>query len=185
MRYISWNCRGLGSTLKEDAMRDLVRIHNPEILLVQETKMEEVAVLQAGKKFWNKGPGIANNSRGASSGIATFWNANLYDLEAEVRELHWVFSKLIHKASGHSVSLFNVYVLVLLSEKKDCWQMLETYLNTHRLDNIIVAGDLNVTLATNEKKGGLLVRDPSREWVEDIILGWDLLDIKPAKGIFT
>ena len=66
MRYISWNCRGLGSTLKEDAMRDLVRIHNPEILLVQETKMEEVAVLQAGKKFWNKGPGIANNSRGAS-----------------------------------------------------------------------------------------------------------------------
>ena len=63
--------------------------------------------------------------------------------------------------------------------------MLETYLNVHRLDNIIVAGDLNVTLATNEKKGGLLVRDPSREWVEDIILGWDLLDIKPAKGIFT
>ena len=44
---------------------------------------------------------------------------------------------------------------------------------------------MNVTLATNEKKGGSLVRDPSREWVEDIILGWDLLDIKLTKGKFT
>ena len=58
MRYISWNCRGLGSTLKEEAMKDLVRIHNPEILLVQETKMGEAAVLQAGKKFWKKALGL-------------------------------------------------------------------------------------------------------------------------------
>ena len=63
--------------------------------------------------------------------------------------------------------------------------MLESFLNLHQLENIIVAGDLNVTLATNEKKGGTLVRDPSREWVEDIILGWDLIDIKPVKGKFT
>ena len=51
--------------------------------------------------------------------------------------------------------------------------------------NIIISGDLNVTLAANEKKGGSIVRDPSREWVEDIILGWDLIDIKPSRGIFT
>ena len=62
-------------------MKDLVRIHKPEILLVQETKMEETATLQVGKKFWKKGPGIGNSSRGASRGIATFWDSNLYDLE--------------------------------------------------------------------------------------------------------
>ena len=63
--------------------------------------------------------------------------------------------------------------------------MLESFLNLQHLENIIVAGDLNVTLATNEKKGGTSVRDPSRELVEDIILGWDLIDIKPVKGKFT
>ena len=63
--------------------------------------------------------------------------------------------------------------------------MLESFLNLHQLENIIVAGDLNVTLATNEKKGGSLVRDPLREWVKDIMLGWDLIDIKPVKGKFT
>ena len=120
MRYISWNCRGLGSALKEEAMKDLVRIHSPEILLVQETKMEETATLQAGNKFWKKGPGIANSSRGASGGIATFWDSNLYDLEAEERTLHRVFTKLIHKNSGRIVSLFNLYIPVLPLEKNNC-----------------------------------------------------------------
>ena len=166
-------------------MKDLVRIHKPEILLVQETKMEETATLQAGNKLWKKGPGIGNNSRGASGGIATFWDATLYDLEDEERMLHWVFTKLIHKHSGRNVSLFNLYVPVLYSKKKDCWSMLESFLNLQQLENIIVAGNLNVTLAANEKKGGTLVRDPSREWVEDIILGWDLIDIKPVKGKFA
>ena len=83
MRYISQNCRGLGSTLKEEAMKDLVRIHKPEILLVQETKMEETTILQTGKKFWKTGSGVANSSRGASRGIATFWDSSLYDIEAE------------------------------------------------------------------------------------------------------
>ena len=166
-------------------MKYLVRIHKPEIMLVQETKMEETAILQAGKKFWKKGPGIGNNSRGAYGGIATFWDSTLYDLEDEERALHWIFTKLIHKPSGKIISLFNLYVLVLHSEKKDCWSMLESFLNLQNLENIIVAGDLNVTLAANEKKGGTLVRDPSREWVEDIILGWDLIDIKPVKRKFT
>ena len=75
--------------------------------------------------------------------------------------------------------------LLFILKKKNCWNTLESFLNLHQLENIIVAGDLNVTLATNEKKGGTPVRDPSREWVEDLILGWDLIDIKPVKGTFT
>ena len=44
---------------------------------------------------------------------------------------------------------------------------------------------MNVTLALWEKKGGSPVRDPVREWVEDIMLDWDLDDIKPTSGKFT
>eukprot|EP00253_Pinus_taeda_P036633 PITA_36633 len=40
-------------------------------------------------------------------------------------------------------------------------------------------------LAAKEKKGGSLVRDPIREWVEDLILDWELEDIKPTSGKFT
>jgi len=41
MKYVSWNCRGLGSKTKEEAIKDLVRMTNLDVLLIQETKMEE------------------------------------------------------------------------------------------------------------------------------------------------
>lgn len=53
------------------------------------------------------------------------------------------------------------------------------------LDNFVIAGDLNLTLSSEEKRGGNIVRDPAREWVEDIIFDWDLEDIKPIRGKFT
>ena len=71
MQYVSWNCRGLGSPLKEEAIRDLVRVMTPEFLLIQETKLED-ALLRASILFWKKGPGRAVSARGASGGLATF-----------------------------------------------------------------------------------------------------------------
>ena len=53
------------------------------------------------------------------------------------------------------------------------------------LNNIILGGDLNLTLSATEKKGGSRVRDQAREWVEDIMSIWEMEDIKPARGKFT
>eukprot|EP00253_Pinus_taeda_P034834 PITA_34834 len=81
--------------------------------------------------------------------------------------------------------MFNLYAPVSPAEKKICWDSLEYFLLMHIPKNIIIAGDLNVTLAADEKKGGSPVRDPAREWVEDIMISWDLEDIKPSAGKYT
>lgn len=78
--------------------------------------------------------------------------------------------------------MFNLYAPVLPGEKKNCWNLLQSFLLEQNPGNIIIAGDLNVTLAVDEKKGGSIVRDLAREWVEDIMLDWDLEDIKPSSG---
>jgi len=118
MKYVSWNCRGLGSILKEEALKDIVRMYTPEVLLIQETKIEEEALLQVSNKYWKKGQGKAISARGASGGIATFWDISKFDLVNEENSMHWLFTELLHKQSGRRVSLFNIYVLVLLSEKE-------------------------------------------------------------------
>lgn len=46
-------------------------------------------------------------------------------------------------------------------------------------------GDFNSTLSTNEKWGGSIVRDPLCERLEDIILKWDLLNMKFRNNIYT
>jgi ribonuclease HI/exonuclease III len=185
MIFVSWNCRGLGSKLKEEAVKDLVRMTSPDVLLIQESKMAEPETIRASKNFWKKGAGRAVSARGASGGLATFWNSSTLDLIEEHDTIHWLFTKLQHRESGLQVSLFNIYAPVLLSEKKDCWESLNNFLSTNQHENLILAGDLNVTLALSEKKGGTPVRDPAREWVEDLLLDWDLEDIKPSKGKFT
>ena len=74
MKVISWNCRGLGSKAKEETMKDLIRLSQPDIVLIQEAKMEKEAFLQVSRKLWNKGGGLFVGSRGASRGIGTLWD---------------------------------------------------------------------------------------------------------------
>ena len=79
MKVLSWNCRGLGSKSKDEAMIDLISIHQPDILLIQETKMEEDVFLQVSLKFWKKRGKAETSSRGASRGIGTLWNDKKFD----------------------------------------------------------------------------------------------------------
>ena len=42
------------TSAKEEAMHSLTRLESPDILLIQETELEDSAFLQASKKFWKK-----------------------------------------------------------------------------------------------------------------------------------
>jgi len=185
MKYISWNCRGLSNNLKEEALKDIVRMYTPEVLLIQETKLEDSVLLQACKVFWKKGQAKAVSSRGASGGLTTLWDISKYELTSEECNMHWIFTKLIHKESGHQVSLFNMYVPAMFLEKIPCWDTLKSFLSMHNLENVIIAVDLNLTLLVDENKGGSFFRHPAREWVEDIMLDWDIEEIKPTRGKYT
>ena len=57
----------------------------------------------------------------------------------------------------------------IIWEKKECWESLSDFLELNSLANIIIAGDLNITLAPNEKKGGLRGKDHMQDTMEDLI----------------
>ena len=61
-------------------MRDLIRISNPDILLIQEAKMEEESFLQTTHLFWKNGVGLAKSARGAFGAIDTLWKKEAFDL---------------------------------------------------------------------------------------------------------
>lgn len=61
----------MGSRAKEESIRGLIRIEVPDILLVQETKLEDSVFLQASKKLWNGSEAKAISARGASGGLGT------------------------------------------------------------------------------------------------------------------
>ena len=175
----------MGSKIKEEATRNLIRTEAPDIFLIQETKMEEADLLQTSKRIWSKSKAKAVSARGASGGLGTLWNDSKFSLISEISNTHWLLLKMQHLDTKEYFCLFNVYVPVNAGEKKACWDSIRNQADLGNLDNIIIAGDLNLTLHSSEKRGGCIVRDPAREWAEDLLQDWDLLDIKPSSGKFT
>jgi len=101
-------------------MKYLMRIATPDVLLIQKTKLEEQHFFQVRKNLWNSSEGIAISSQGASGRLGTLWNPNKLDLIQTYASSHWILTILCHKDSGLQVSLFNIYVLVLQVEKREC-----------------------------------------------------------------
>ena len=169
MNLVSWNCRGLGTSSKVEAVKDLVIMALPYILLLQETKIEAGNLLSISNQIWKKNIGKAVSARGSSGGLAMLWSEDLFSLENYFLAQHWIFTELRHSSSKLTFSLFNLYVPVTLQEKRDYWNSLAEFLAARNPSNIIIAGDLNIMLAPKEKKGGNCGRDPMIREVERII----------------
>ena len=112
-----------------------------KILLLQETKIEEEAVLLISIKKWNLNVGKAVSARGACGGLDTLWSDEKFQLKNVYATQHWIFIELFHHSSKTSYALFNLYVPVNYSEKQDCWKMLSDFLKFSSPINIILAGD--------------------------------------------
>ena len=69
-------------------------------------------------------------------------------------------------------------------EKKECWLSWSEFLESKSQANIILAGDLNINLAPNEKKGGNRGKDHIQDTVEGLIQFWELIDLKPKTRHF-
>ena len=123
-------------------------------------KLEEQHFFQARKTFWNISDGIAISSRGASGGLGTLWNPNKIELIHSHTSSHWILTVLFHKDTDLQVILLNIYAPVLHAEKKVCWNSIQEHFHLLHLENIIIVGDLNLTLNAEEKKGDLPSRTP-------------------------
>jgi len=152
MKLVSWNCRGAGNPSKVKAIGDMLKMENPYLLMIQETKLEEKQILTYGDKKWKKEEGIVVSARGASGGLATLWSENTFDVLNSFAKQHWIFTELTHKKFGLNFSLFNIYTPNQYKEKRECWGTIVDFLDVYTPPHIILAGELNIILKANEKK---------------------------------
>ena len=117
MLITSWKCRGLGNPIKAVVVKDLMRMDPSEILLLQETKIEEEALLLISNKNWKLNAGKDVSARGTCGGLATLWSDEKFQLIFFYATQHWIFTELFHHSSKTSYALFNLYVPVNYKEK--------------------------------------------------------------------
>ena len=118
MLIISWNYRVLGNPAKAEPVKNLLKMEPTDILLLQETKIEEAALLSISNLKWKKNTGVAVSARGTSRGLATLWFDDKFILNSSYITQHWIFTELQHITSNIVISLFNLYVPFYFLEKK-------------------------------------------------------------------
>ena len=129
MQVISWNYRGLGNPIKLVVVKNVLRMAPSEILLLQETKIEEEALLLIRNKNWNLNAGNAVSARGSYGGLATLWRDHKFQLKKVYATQHWIHTELFHHSSKTSYALFNLYVPVNYSEKRTVGKRYQIFLS--------------------------------------------------------
>jgi exonuclease III len=110
IKVTSWNCRGLGSEIKKEMVRNLLRLENPHILFLQETKMKDFDVLQATTYFWKTSHGKAVSSKGGCGGICTLWNPSIFQHEIWENDSNWIIIFLCYLPYDKPLSFLNIYI---------------------------------------------------------------------------
>ena len=169
MRLVSWNRKGLGYPLKGEVIKDILKIESPDIIMLQETKIEGEPLLDLSRVKWKRNAGNVVSARGSSGGISMVWLNDKFQLESSFETQHWIYTKLCHFASKLTFALFNIYVPIHFLEKKECWKYLIYFIEIYSHVNIIVVRDLNIVLDPKEKRGGINSRDQVLRLLEDLI----------------
>jgi len=158
---------------------------NPTVILLQETKMDASYLLEATKKIFKATGGAIVSSQGALGGIATLWDEKRWTPEVTLETQSWLLVVLKNNDNNNNISVVNVYMPNSYKDKTTTWSSLSELRNSIYLSTCIIGGDFNTHLNPGEKKGGSKIKDPFSENLIDLILDWDMQDIKPSKGKYT
>eukprot|EP00253_Pinus_taeda_P017777 PITA_17777 len=174
----------MGSSLKTNAVRDLLKYEQPDLLLLQETKITEQE-FQNHRKKRKKYAGVATSTAGASGGIGTLWDKNKWEFKEKKAYSWWVRTDIRDKATKDEYTIYNIYAPNHYRDKASCWDTITSNLMTVQGRNIFLGGDLNLIRNADEKLGGNFYADPSRDSLEAIIQTHNLVDTPPLNGRFT
>ena len=75
MKLISWNIRGLNGPKKNRILKNIIMREKPQVLFLQETKCNSIALARMAAKVWPGSINIAVDADGASGGLAIVWDS--------------------------------------------------------------------------------------------------------------
>lgn len=144
MKIISWNTRGLKAASKRLALKNFLKKHNPELVLIQESKCEEFDITFI-KSIWSsKDIGWEFvESFGKSGGILTMWDESKISIIETLKGGYSLSVKCLTLAKK-SCWVTHVYGPNDYRERRHLWSELQS-LSVYCLEPRCIRGDFNIT----------------------------------------
>ena len=102
-----------------------------------------------------------------------------WQLKGNTVNSHWLKIFLESIKYQQQIIVYNIYNPNNYKEKDLCWASLKEDMNNEDNINIIMGGNLNLIMHSNEKRGGIFGHDPFRLQLENTMQEQELVDIAP------
>lgn len=189
MIVLTLNSRGMGSSLKQKAIKTLILQHKVDLICVQETKLQVVDLRSCNALWgdtdfdWESVP-----AENRSGGLLCIWRKSL--LQIHHREVGQNFICIVgHNLQNDMLCCFvNVYAPCDMLGKRLLWDKLISLKNSVSSDLWCVSGDFNAVRSPSERRGATGMSSSQRREAADFnefIDRMELLDIPLVGRKFT
>lgn len=154
MQILTWNIRVLGSIVKKRFLSKLIKKRKPDMVFVQETKLEAVERVDI-QKIWGSAnlEFICSGSVGASGGLLSIWNKEFFTVNNMVVQRSFIsMSGLLY--GEFPCTLVNVYASNEAVARRVLWEEL-LVLKAGCNAPWCIAGDFNEIRVISERVGCL------------------------------
>ncbi|KAG4192918.1 hypothetical protein ERO13_A07G187699v2 [Gossypium hirsutum] len=150
MKFMCWNCRGLGSPAKLRELKQLLVANNPDLIFISETKMSANDFRRVQNKCRVQN-GLAVNSEGRSGGLALMWRDGM-NISVQNYSKHHIGS-MVKLENNKKIRVTGFYGHANPTLRSSSWDILRRVGDSVR-EEWIVGGDFNAILNDAEKEGG-------------------------------
>ncbi|KAL1059888.1 hypothetical protein V6Z11_1Z145000 [Gossypium hirsutum] len=150
MKFMCWNCRGLGNHAKLRELQQLLDANRPGLIFLSETKMSanNFRRVQYRCRLPN---GLTVNSEGRSGGLALMWRDGM-NVSIQNYSKHHIDSMVTLK-NNKNIRVTGFYGHANPNLRSSSWDILQRVGESLR-EEWIVGGDFNAFLNDGEKEGG-------------------------------
>ncbi|XP_062005888.1 uncharacterized protein LOC133723072 [Rosa rugosa] len=153
MIILSWNVRGLGNPSTFNALKKLLRVQDPDLVFLMETKKKEDAMARLCSSLGYNNYKIVDRTREKGGGLALLWKDGL---TVEVVDSSPGFIDGIVLCNGKRLRVTGFYGHPTTGERHHSWEVIRRLAHSLTTDDWIIFGDFNEILRDEEKSVGRL-----------------------------
>lgn len=184
IKILFWNIRGINSQFKWDALRDKISESSCHIICIQETKRECFDPFYI-KKFCPRSfdKFAFSPSIGASGGLITIWNNNLFDANVILVNSYSITVEFHCRLNNKVFHVTNIYGPSNPSQKQNFVTWLMNF-DTTSFEDWILGGDFNLIRGpkNRNKPGG---DQAEMNMFNELISDLDLVEVPFSGREFT